>query len=54
MIRLTLRGTDDSVAPILLKLMEERLAAGVSTAHELHEKPSIREMKDIFGNVLVE
>ena len=54
MIRLTLRGTDDSVPPILLKLMEERLAAGISTAHELHEKPSIREMKDIFGNVLVE
>lgn len=54
MIRLTIRATDDSVPPVLIKLMEERLAVGISTEPEIYEPPSRREISDAFGNVLVE
>jgi AP-2 complex subunit alpha len=53
MIRLTIRATDESVPPTLIKLMEERLAVGVSTQPEEYEGPTRREISDAFGNVLV-
>jgi AP-2 complex subunit alpha len=53
MVRLTIRATDDSVPPILIKMMEERLAIGVSTAPETTEAPTYRDISDAFGNVLV-
>jgi len=52
-VRLTIRATDESVPPVLIRLMEERLAAGVSTQPDVMAIPSLREMKDVFGNVLV-
>jgi AP-2 complex subunit alpha len=52
MVRLTIRATDESVPQVLVKLMEDRLAIGVSTqAHP--SDMTLREMKDAFGNVLV-
>lgn len=54
MIRLTIRATDESVPPVLIKFMEERLQIGISTAPEVHEALTRREMSDVFGNVLVE
>jgi len=53
MIRLTVRATDDTVPPVLVKLMEERLAVGISTIPELYEGPTRREISDAFGSVLV-
>ena len=53
MVRLTIRATDESVPPVLIKLMEERLAVGVSTQPEAFEAPTRREISDAFGNVLV-
>lgn len=53
MVRLTIRATDESVPPILIKIMKERLAIGVSTQPEVIEAPSYREISDAFGNVLV-
>lgn len=53
MYRVTIRATDESVPPIILKLMEERLAVGVSTRQERYDGPSQREISDVFGNVLV-
>jgi AP-2 complex subunit alpha len=53
MLRLTIRATDDTVAPILLKLMQERLAPGVSTIAEQRDGPSHEEISDAFGNVMV-
>lgn len=53
MIRLTIRATDESVPSILIKIMEQRLAVGQSTQPEVVETPSMREMSDVFGNVLV-
>ncbi|KKA26633.1 hypothetical protein TD95_002647 [Thielaviopsis punctulata] len=56
-VRLTIRATDESVPPILLKLMEERIAEGASTALEsagLHSGPTRREISDAFGNVMVQ
>ncbi|PMD26330.1 Adaptor protein-like protein complex AP-2 [Hyaloscypha hepaticicola] len=52
-IRLTIRATDDSVPPILIKLIEERLAVGVSTVPEPTEAPTYRDISDAFSNVLV-
>ena len=54
MVRLTIRATDESVPPIMIKLMEERLAVGISTAPEVVEAPTYRDISDAFGNVLVE
>jgi AP-2 complex subunit alpha len=52
MVRLTIRATDESVPLVLIKLMEERLAAGAPTQPHPADM-SLREMKDAFGNVLV-
>ena len=54
MVRLTIRATDESVPPVLIKIMEERLAVGVSTKPDTVEPPTRREISDAFGNVLVE
>lgn len=53
MIRLTIRATDDSVPSVLLKLMEERLAAGMPTRPEQHEAPTVSEISEAFRNVMV-
>ncbi|KAJ9150508.1 AP-2 complex subunit alpha [Coniochaeta hoffmannii] len=53
MIRLTVRATDESVPPVLLKLMVERLSAGNSTMAEKHAVPTPREISEAFGNVMV-
>jgi AP-2 complex subunit alpha len=53
MIRLTVRATDESVPPVLLKLMVERLSAGKSTMAEKHVAPTPREISEAFGNVMV-
>ena len=53
MIRLTIRATDESVPAVLMKIMEERLALGVSTRPERIEAPTRREISDAFANVLV-
>jgi AP-2 complex subunit alpha len=54
MIRLTIRATDESVPPVIIKIMEERLAIGVSTKPDVIEPPTRREISDAFSNVLVE
>ncbi len=54
MVRLTIRATDESVPPTLIKLMEERLNVGISIAPEYHDGPTRREISDAFGNILVE
>ncbi|KAG4435618.1 hypothetical protein IFR05_008893 [Cadophora sp. M221] len=53
MVRLTIRATDESVPPIMIQTMQERLEIGVSTHAEVIEPPSRREISDAFGNVLV-
>ncbi|KAB5585394.1 adaptin N terminal region-domain-containing protein [Coniochaeta sp. 2T2.1] len=53
MIRLTVRATDESVPPVLLKLMVERLSAGNSTMAEKHAAPTAREISEAFGTVMV-
>jgi len=54
MVRLTIRATDESVPPVLAKIMEERLGVGVSTQPEVQEPLGMREISGAFGNVLVE
>ncbi|VZH87039.1 unnamed protein product [Fusarium fujikuroi] len=53
MIRLTIRATDDSVPAVLLKYMQERLAAGISTGPDRFEPPSREQISDSFRNVMV-
>ncbi|KAI0601787.1 Adaptor protein complex AP-2 alpha subunit [Biscogniauxia sp. FL1348] len=53
MVRLTIRATDESVPPVLMKLMEEKISMGVSTAPELQERPTRREISETFGNIMV-
>ncbi|KAI1851743.1 hypothetical protein JX265_010977 [Neoarthrinium moseri] len=53
MIRLTIRATDESVPPTLLKLMEDRLALGISKLPILNEPPTRAEITDAFSNVMV-
>lgn len=53
MVRLTIRATDESVPQIMLKMMEERIAAGVSTLPETHFGPTPREISDTFSNIMV-
>ncbi|KAK7980982.1 cytochrome P450 [Apiospora arundinis] len=53
MIRLTIRATDESVPPVMLKMMEERLATGTSIVPELHEGPTKQDISDMFSNVMV-
>lgn len=53
MIRLTIRATDDSVPEVLLKMMQERLAAGAPTLPDVSDPLSHREIADAFGSVMV-
>lgn len=53
MMRLTIRATDESVPPVLLKLMGDRLSVGVSTSPEIQEGPTKREISDAFSSVMV-
>ncbi|KAJ5035586.1 uncharacterized protein L3040_008051 [Drepanopeziza brunnea f. sp. 'multigermtubi'] len=53
MVRLTIRATDESVPPIMIQTMQERLEVGVSTHPEVIEPPTRREISESFGNVLV-
>ncbi|RQM05385.1 hypothetical protein DH86_00001932, partial [Scytalidium sp. 3C] len=53
MIRLTIRATDETVSPILVKLMEDRLSVGVSTSPEVVAPPTRAEISDAFANVMV-
>lgn len=52
MVRLTIRATDESVPSVLLKLMEERIAAGITTLPEGFP-PTARQMQDPFSNMMV-
>lgn len=52
MVRLTIRATDDSVPQVLAKLMEDRIAIGMSMQPPPSDL-SMREMKDAFENVMV-
>lgn len=53
MVRLTIRATDESVPAVLLKLMEQRISAGVSKVPIAQEGPTRKEITDAFSNVLV-
>jgi AP-2 complex subunit alpha len=53
MIRLTIRATDESVPPVLLKLMEERLSLGMSMTSIVGHPPTRAEISEAFGNVMV-
>lgn len=53
MVRLTIRATDESVPSVLLKLMEERIAAGMSTVPETNFGPTPRQISDSFSNIMV-
>ncbi len=53
MVRLTIRATDESVPAVLLKMMEQRISAGVSKPPLIQEGPTRREITDAFSNVLV-
>jgi len=53
MVRLTIRATDETVPPVLLKLMQERLAAGISTTPEKYVAPTASEISQTFSSILV-
>ncbi|KAF3025474.1 hypothetical protein E8E14_003581 [Neopestalotiopsis sp. 37M] len=53
MIRLTIRATDETVPPVLLKLVQDRLALGISKKKPLVEAPTRRDISDAFSNVMV-
>jgi AP-2 complex subunit alpha len=53
MVRLTIRATDETVAPVILKLMVDRISSGVSTEAAKHMAPTPREISDAFGNIMV-
>lgn len=56
MVRLTIRATDDAVPGALIRLMEERIAAGsASSAFEdpLSSGPTVDEISHAFQNVMV-
>lgn len=54
MVRLTIRATDDTLPPLLLKMMQERIAKGVSTVQERHVvPPTVSEISDSFRNIMV-
>jgi AP-2 complex subunit alpha len=55
MVRLTIRATDDMLPPLLLKMMQERMARGVSTAQERYvaPQPSVADISDSFRNIMV-
>lgn len=53
MVRMTIRATDETVAPVLLKLMQERISAGMSTVPEKRDAPTPSEISDVFKNIMV-
>ncbi|KAK3683931.1 adaptin N terminal region-domain-containing protein [Podospora appendiculata] len=53
MVRLTIRATDEALPPVLLKLMVERLEAGMPTGPEKYEAPSASDISDTFRNIMV-
>lgn len=53
MIRLTIRATDEVVPPVLLKLMQERLAQGYSLRDDKPVPPTPQEISDRFSNIMV-
>jgi len=53
MVRLTIRATDDSLPPVLLKMMEERLTVGVFIRPEKYEPPTASDISDSFRNIMV-
>ncbi|KAK4154463.1 adaptin N terminal region-domain-containing protein [Chaetomidium leptoderma] len=54
MVRLTIRATDDTLPPLMLKSMQERISKGVSTAPvERFVPPTVTEIADSFRNVMV-
>lgn len=53
MIRLTIRATDESVPSVLLKLMQERLSSGKPTAPEKREPPTMKDISNAFGSIMV-
>ncbi|KAK3988172.1 putative AP-2 complex subunit alpha [Cladorrhinum sp. PSN332] len=53
MVRLTIRATDDSVPPVMLKSMVDRLSQGVSNAPDRFDRPTASEITDSFRNIMV-
>ena len=53
MVRLTVRATDETVPPIILKLMVERIGAGVSTVVEKYHPPARSDISEAFSNIMV-
>jgi AP-2 complex subunit alpha len=53
MVRLTIRATDETLPPVLIKLMVDRISAGISTLAEKYEAPTPREISEVFGNIMV-
>ena len=50
---MTIRATEETVPPVLLKMMEERIAAGMSTAPEKFQPPTRNEISETFRNIMV-
>ena len=56
MVRLTIRATDDSLPPLLLKMMQERIAKGLSTfvrERYVPASPTVSDIADSFRNIMV-
>lgn len=55
MVRLTIRATDDSLPPLLLKMMQERIARGLGKVQERYVPPPMtaNDISDSFRNVMV-
>jgi len=54
MVRLTIRATEESIPPVLLRLMVERISAGASSsAPERREPRTESEIAEAFRNVMV-
>ena len=54
MLRLTVRATEDTLPPLITKMMVERLALGVSVRPEKYEAPTVSEISDSFRNIMVQ
>lgn len=50
---MTIRATEETVPPVLMKFMEERIAEGMSTAPEKFQPPTRKEISDTFRNIMV-
>ena len=55
MVRLTIRATEETLPPVLLKLMVERLSKGmaIGNAGDRLPPPSVNEISDSFRNIMV-